>query len=273
MSRIFGRLRSVGSRLGTGIGRLPRLGFTISNKRFLEILLLSLILFTAFALRFLPIRWGEYLAEYDSCFQLRMATYMTQHGIGAWYNWYDNMTWYPGGRYMASSSYAGVGLSGAVIYVVLQSLGIQVSLLAVALVFPVMMGTLTCLAIYYLGKDMAGKEVGLFAAFFLAINSAFIGRTTLGWFGDEAIGIFGIVVTFLCFLRSMEADKSLKSKLFYSIVAAISISYVMISWGAARYIPDIIGPFLGCNGADGQILAKSPDFLQHTDHMRFTSCF
>lgn len=243
MSRIFGKLRSVGSRLAGSLGRFPSLGFTVSNRRYIEILALVLVLFTAFAIRFLPIRWGEYLAEYDTYFQLRMATYMTEHGFGAWLNWHDTMTWYPAGRDMASNAYPGIGFSAAIIYIALRSLGIEVSLLAIGLVFPVVMGVLTCLVAYFLGKDMAGKEVGLFAAFFLAIDNAFISRTMLGFFDDETIGIFGMTLTFLCFLRSLEEQKPLKTRLLYSAVAGISIFYVMASWGAARYIPDIMALF------------------------------
>ena len=233
LSGSFASVKSISAKLSLS-------GLRIRNTRFLEVSLLLMILFIAFAVRLLPIRWGEYLAEYDTYFQLRMATYMVENGIPAWFSWFDPMTWYPNGRFMGSSAYPGLGLAAALIYWGLGFLGVKASLLTIALVFPVVMGTLTCLVVYYLGKDIGGKGVGLFSGLFLALNSSFISRTALGFFDDETIGIPGMALAFLCFLRSIELDKPLKNRLAYSIIAALSLSAVTASWGAARFVPAII---------------------------------
>jgi len=109
--------------------------------------------------------------------------------------------------------------------------------------FPVIMGTLTCLVLYFFGKDIGGKEVGLFAAFFLAINSAFISRTSLGFFDTETTGILGMTLTFLCFLRSLEVEKPLKNRLLYALTSGLSLVYVLSSWGATRYVPAMLAFF------------------------------
>jgi dolichyl-diphosphooligosaccharide--protein glycosyltransferase len=97
------------------------------------------------------------------------------------------------------------------------------------------MGALTCLVIYFLGKDIGGKKVGVFSAFFLSLNSSYVSRTSLGFFDDETIGIFGILLFILFFLRSIEPKGTLRTNLFYSVAAGLSLGYLFASWGAARY--------------------------------------
>jgi dolichyl-diphosphooligosaccharide--protein glycosyltransferase len=230
----------VGERLTSTLGRLSHLGISVSGKRLVEISAILLILFTAFTLRFLPIRWGSYLAEYDTYYQYRMANYVIDNGFPAWFTWHDNQSWYPWGRDIAGTSYPGVAFSAAFIYLSLNALGLNISLLTISMLFPVIMGTLTCLILYFFGKDIGGKEVGLFAAFFLAINSAYISRTSLGFFDDETIGVFGMVFAFFCFLRSLEEEKPLRNRLLYVFATGLSLCYVMISWGATRYVPAML---------------------------------
>jgi len=229
-------------RVASILGRLS-LGIPISSKRFVEISAILLILFTAFTIRFLPTRWGPYLAEYDTYFHYRMANYVVENGFQAWFTWYDPLTWYPKGINVSATAYPGVAFSAALIYLFLKALGINISLLSIAMFFPVVMGTLACLALYFLGKDIGGKEVGLFAAFFLAINSAFISRTSMGFFDNENIGILGMILTFLCFLRSIEEEKPLRNRLSYALATGLSLSYVTVSWGATRYVPVMLALF------------------------------
>jgi dolichyl-diphosphooligosaccharide--protein glycosyltransferase len=233
-------LGGVGGKLTSTFGRLTHLGIPISGKRLVEISAILLILFTAFTVRFIPIRWGPYLAEYDTYYQYRMADYVVENGFQSWFTWHDDQSWYPWGRDISGTSYPGVAFSAAFIYLSLRALGFDISLLTITMFFPVIMGTLTCLIIYFFGKDIGGKEVGLFAAFFLAINSAYISRTSLGFFDDETIGVFGMVFAFFCFLRSLEEKKPLRNRLLYVLATGLSLCYVMISWGATRYVPAML---------------------------------
>jgi dolichyl-diphosphooligosaccharide--protein glycosyltransferase len=97
------------------------------------------------------------------------------------------------------------------------------------------MAKATVLVIYFLGRDIGGKEVGLFSAFFLAISSSYISRTSLGFFDDETVGIFGILLFIFFFLRSIDSERSLKNSVAYSVAGGLSLGYLFSSWGAARY--------------------------------------
>jgi len=97
------------------------------------------------------------------------------------------------------------------------------------------MATLTVLIIYFVGKDIGGKEVGIFSALFLALNPPYISRTSLGFYDDECVGIFGILLFIFFFLRSIDPEKSEKSSYIYSVAGGLALGYLFASWGAARY--------------------------------------
>ncbi|UCE95916.1 MAG: glycosyltransferase family 39 protein, partial [Candidatus Bathyarchaeota archaeon] len=157
------------------------------------------------------------------------------------------MSWYPYGYPFGLALFPGLAYTAASFYIVAGALGLSPSPMFTAnpltvdpifnfcVIFPAIMGTLTCLVIYFLGRDIGGKEVGLFSAFFLALNSSYIGRTSLGFFDDETVGIFGILLFIFFFLRSVDPERSLRNGLAYGVAAGLSLGYLFGSWGAARY--------------------------------------
>jgi len=227
---LFGRERAV-----EALKRLRALRFTVSHSSLLHVSLLLIILAIAFMVRMLPLRWGPYLSEFDPYVQYRMADYMVNRGFFAWTSWHDYTSWYPAGRDMARSAFPGVAFSSTFFYVILRSLGVEVTLLQCCVIFPAVMGTLSCLAIYYLCKDIGGREAGIFASLFLALNGSYISRTSLGFFDDETVGIFGLLLFFLFFLRSIEGERPLGNSLAYALAAGLSLGYLGSSWGASRY--------------------------------------
>ncbi len=58
---------------------------------------------------------------------------------------------------------------------------------------PAIMGTIAVFVIYFLGKDIGGKPVGLLAALFLALNPSYIQRTSLGFFDTEVVGVVALL--------------------------------------------------------------------------------
>ncbi|MDH5733975.1 MAG: glycosyltransferase family 39 protein [Candidatus Bathyarchaeota archaeon] len=193
-------------------------------------------------------RWGFYLSEFDPHWQYRLGKHMIDNGFFAWTSWVDHISWYPWGRNVGADAFPGLSGTAAFFYSILASLGIQfpssvspVHPLAsdpffnFCVIFPTIMATLTCLVIYFLGKDIGGKEVGLLSALFLALNGSYISRTSLGFFDDEAVGIFGILLFIFFFLRSIDSERTLRSGFAYAVAAGLSLGYILISWGAARY--------------------------------------
>ncbi len=55
----------------------------------------------------MPLRWGDYLNEYDPFFWYRISEYIAKNGYAAYFTWHDTLSWYPQGRDIALSSYPG----------------------------------------------------------------------------------------------------------------------------------------------------------------------
>ena len=243
------RIRKVLSRenVSNAFTRLGGLRVKVSHAALLELSLLFLILMLAFTVRLLPMRWGYDISEFDPYYQYRLTKDIVQNGYLHWTTWQDTMSWWPWGRDVAFTSFPGLPLAAATLYNIFNALGVPMvpanavgplasdPIYNFVVIFPVIMASLTCLTIFFLGKDIGGKEVGLFAAFFLALNGSFIGRTSLGFFDDETVGILSIILYSLFFLRAIEKERPMKSSLVYSAAAGLSLGYLFTAWGASRY--------------------------------------
>ncbi len=228
-------LGKIGNRLVEGVKLVRNLRVKVTHDQLLLASAVSAILVLAFVIRMLPMRWGYYLSEFDPYSHYRSAQYVFDNGFSAWVNWHDYQRWYPFGVQVSRMYYPGVAMTAAFSYEILHLLAVPISLYDFCVIFPVLMGTLTVLITYFLAKDIGGKTVGLFSAFFLALNSSFIQRTSLGFFDDETLGIFAIVVLAYAFLRSLDKERSWNSTVAYSIVSGLMLGLIFASWGAAVY--------------------------------------
>lgn len=229
------------------LGRVGELRVQVSHSTLLELSILSLILVLAFTIRLLPMRWGYYLSEFDPYYQYRLTKDVVDNGYLHWTTWQDPMSWWPWGRDVAHTSFPGLAMTAATFYNVFHALGIPLTpafttnplasepVYNFYVMFPVIMAVITCVAIYFFGKDIGGKEVGLFAAFFLALNASYIGRTSLGFSDDETVGILGIILFSIFFLRALDKERPIRGSLMYALAAGLSLGYIYISWGASRY--------------------------------------
>jgi len=181
------------------------------------------------------------LNEFDPYYQFSLTNKMVQDGLLSPYlenngqGWINYQQWYPGGLDM-SMSLPSLPMTAAVLYTIVSWLGVNVDLMAFCSMVPVIFGTLSCLLIYFVGKDMSGKSVGLFAALFLALAPSFLQRTALGFFDTEVLGIVGLLLFTLLFLRAIDKNRTLRSSLIYSAGAGLALAYFIGAWGAAYYL-------------------------------------
>ena len=210
---------------------------------------LLLIIFIAFTIRILPIRWeiptgSVRLNEFDPYYQYSLTNKMVHDGLFSPYTdnngqgWTNYQQWYPWGLDM-SSSLPSLPMTAAILYSIISWLGVNIELMTFAAIFPAIFGALSCLIIYFVGKDMGGKTVGLFAALFLALAPSFLQRTALGFFDTEVLGIVGLLLFIFMFLRAIDENKSIRSSLFYSVGAGAALAYFIGAWGAAYYLLDL----------------------------------
>jgi dolichyl-diphosphooligosaccharide--protein glycosyltransferase len=236
-------------RLVNGLKSFGRLRIQTSHASIICYSALLLILFIAFTIRVLPIRWEiptgtVRLNEFDPYYQFSLTNHMIRNGLFSPYfenngqGWVNYQQWYPDGLHM-SSSLPSLPMTAAVLYSIISWLGVNVDLMAFCSIFPVIFGTLSCLILYFIGKDMGGKTVGLFAALFLALAPSFLQRTALGFFDTEVLGIFGLLSFIFLFLRAINENRTLRSSLIYSAGAGLALAYFIGAWGAAYYLLDL----------------------------------
>ena len=208
---------------------------------------LMLILFIAFTIRLFPVRWeidpttgksNLLLSEFDPYFQYRFTEYIVKNGFISWAwptQWIDYQRWYPQGINIAEAGFPGLPFTAAFLYEIVSMLGVNIDLMSFCALFPAIMGMLASLAIYFLGKDIGGRPVGLLSALLLALYPSYIQRTSVGFFDDEAIGIFALIVFAFLLLRAIEENRPIGSTIKYSIASGAVLGYFCAGWGAAYY--------------------------------------
>ncbi|MCL2289041.1 MAG: hypothetical protein FWC33_07740 [Candidatus Bathyarchaeota archaeon] len=234
----------------SGLKSFGKSSFKLNRSTILAISALVLILFVAFTVRTLPIRWeiplGQvHLNEFDPYYQYSLTSYMVDNGLFSPYTdpWINYQQWYPQGLDM-SQSLSALPMTAAALYKAVSFLGISVDLMTFCAMLTVALGTLSCLILYFIGKDMGGRAVGLFAALALALAPAFLQRSSLGFFDTEIPGMLGLLFFILFFLRAMNPKRSLRTSLMYSIGAALALAYFITGWGAAYYVLNLVALFV-----------------------------
>ncbi|MCW3995373.1 MAG: glycosyltransferase family 39 protein [Candidatus Bathyarchaeota archaeon] len=235
---------SLKERLGKGFSIFGKLRIQVSHGTIIAIAALLLILFVAFTVRILPLRWENLaqgkvlLNEFDPYYQFSITKHMVDNGLLSPYwptHWINYMKWYPDGIDM-SSSLPALPMTAAVLYQIVSVFGVNIDLMTFCSVLPAVIAVVSCLIMYYLGKDMGGRTVGLFAALFLALAPSFLQRSALGFFDTEVPGVLGLVLFIFLFLRSLDSNRSLRASIFYALGAGAALAYFIAGWGAAYYV-------------------------------------
>lgn len=215
---------------------------------FLELMILVLIVTLAFFIRVLPLRWGLYLSEFDPWMQYKEMRYVVDRGWPGFiefFNWHDYDSWYPYGRDVGRTAFPGVPFLAAFIYHILNGIGFTVDPLELAAFLPTLMGIVTTLIVFFLGREVGGKPAGFLSAFLIALSNASIQRTHFGWFDDESVSIPFMVLGFLTYILAIKKDRTWKGVIIYSLIAGFSFGYVTATWGASRFPVAFIPIFTG----------------------------
>jgi dolichyl-diphosphooligosaccharide--protein glycosyltransferase len=231
-------------RLGNSFSVFNRLGIQVSHGSIIAFSALIIILFVAFTVRILPLRWENLsggtalLNEFDPYYQFSITQHMVQNGLLSPYwptHWINLQKWYPNGIDM-STSLPALPMTAAVLYQIVSLFGANIDLMTFCSILPAVIAVVSCFVLYLIGKDMGGKTVGLFAALFLALAPSFLQRSSLGFFDTEVPGVLGLVLFIFLFLRSVDSNRSLRASLLYSLGAGAALAYFISGWGAAYYL-------------------------------------
>jgi dolichyl-diphosphooligosaccharide--protein glycosyltransferase len=230
-------------RFSNALKSFGKLRIKTSHSSMITFSALLLILFVAFTIRVLPLRWeiqtgALHLTEFDPYYQYSLVRYMTDNGLLSPYwptQWVDTQRWYPDGINMGVS-YPSLPLTAAFFYDVARFLGFNLDLMSFCALLAAVMGTFAVFLLYFLGKDIGGKPVGFLAALLFALNPSVIQRSGVGWFDTELVGFIAIPAFGLFFLRAIEEERPIGSTVTYSFGAAAALAYFVLGWGASYYL-------------------------------------
>ncbi len=204
----------------------------VSRQGILLVFSLISIFIIALTIRCIPFfLYPTYIRAFDPWLQYEMALYTVTYGFNSWFGWYDHASWYPIGRDISQSFFPGTPFAAATIYFLLHALGFNIDIYMICYFFPAFMGALTCVATYFLGKEILDKKTGLIAAFLLSFTPAFIERTTVGFFDNEALGMLLLVLALYFFIRSLK-----RGSIISAILAGLCVGGLTATWGAYIYL-------------------------------------
>ena len=195
----------------------------------------------ALTLRYMPANGMKYLQAVDPYFIFRMSQHLALEGN---LPQLDFLRYFP----YANPTYTlqnGDIIIPALLYNAGFGLFFQ-NYLEWAQFYPAMMGALSVVVMYFLGKELFDKNTGLAAAFFLAVTTGALRRTSAGFFEKEPIGTFLMMTSLLFFTRAWKQE-SWKN----GILSGLSLGLFTISWGGSQMMwllyPIVTGAVLFIN--------------------------
>ncbi|MHB1908104.1 MAG: STT3 domain-containing protein [Nitrososphaerales archaeon] len=236
----------------------------ISRRSAVVFLSMAIVFVIAIFMRIYPAFYGWYLNEFDPYFDyyasLHVVTLAQQHGLyyalfnqvscpttataqnlqsviacqsqQGYFSWHTNQFWYPYGRNVASSSQVGLQLTGAILYLFVNGvLQAPISYYDFLVFFPVLFGSLTTIALYFLVKKISNSAGGILAALIFAVSPPILQRGNLGWFKSEPLSLFLSVIGAYFFLTLYNSKVSTKGLIFRGLLAGALFGYSDISWG------------------------------------------
>jgi len=247
----------------------------------LIIAILAIAFSVSFMIRSQGAQVGFELAEFDPFFNYRATDFIVQNGIPAYLEWWDDKSWFLNiepkitgippattcgthlpsdppldlscytpenvldneeinrGRNVSETSQITLHITAAILY---QIFGVGTSLYNFTILFPVIIGSLTTVAIFAVVRTIGGTTAGLVAALLFSVSVPIILRGFIGWFKSEPLGLFlGLFAVYLC----ISGIKSGYNKLsFIRIVGAgILVALSINAWGGSEFFLIVLGLF------------------------------
>ena len=216
---------------------LGQFDFRLNHLLIIAILVLSFS--TSFLLRTQAIEFGFELNEFDPFFNFRATEYIIENGIDEYLEWNDDLSWYPNGRDVSSTSQVTLHITGAVLYWVF---GGSTELYDFTILLPVVFGSLTAIVLFALVRVIGGTSAGLFSALLYSISLPLLIRSPIGWFKSEPLGLFFSLLAVYLLLSGINSQN--KKVIFAKLISAgIFTSLSISAWGGNQFFIIPIGIF------------------------------
>ena len=212
--------------------KLVALGqFDLRLNHLLVVGILALAFSTSFLLRTQAAEFGFELNEFDPFFNFRATEYIVENGIDEYFEWNDNLSWYPIGRDVSSTSQVTLHLTGAILYWIF---GGSTGLYDFTILLPAIFGSLTAIVLFALVRVMGGTAAGLFSALLYSISLPLLIRSPIGWFKSEPLGLFFSLLAVYLLLSGINSQN--KKIIFAKLISAgIFTSLSISAWGGNQF--------------------------------------
>ena len=198
--------------------------FRLQHLLIVGVLVLSVS--TSALLRAQPAEYGFALHEFDPYFNYRATEFIVDNGYSAYLEWHDDKSWHPIGRDVSATSQVMLHLSTATLY---NIFGGNSSLYDFTVVFPLVIGSLTCVAVFALVRVIGGTTAGLIASLMFAISLPILLRGMIGWYKSEPFGLFLSFLATYLLLSAIKKNMG-KTSLFKLIVGSgLTVTFTSFS--------------------------------------------
>ncbi|WZN59466.1 subunit STT3 of oligosaccharyl transferase [Chloropicon roscoffensis] len=204
----------------------------------IETVSLVLIAAVAFAIRlFSIVKYESVIHEFDPYFNYRVTQLASEKGVDAFWNFFDDRTWYPLGRVVGGTIYPGLTLTATWIHWFLKAaLKLHpVEVKDVCVMIGPLFSSFTAISTYLMVRQIKGRGAGLLAASFVATIPSYISRSVAGSYDNESVAIFALTNTFYLYLKSIDTGS-----MFWGVAASLSYFYMVSSWGGYTFIINLI---------------------------------
>ena len=185
-----------------------------------------------------PADYGFQLNEFDPYFNFRATKFIVENGIQEYFEWHDDMSWYPFGRDVAGTSQIMLHVTAAMLYGVFGG-----DLYGFTIIFPLVIGSLTTVIVFALVRVIGGTTAGLFSSMMYSVSLPIISRGSLGWFKSEPLGLFYGLLGVYLFLSGIKSSshKVAAPKL---LGGGILLGFAFSAWGGTDFFVIPIGLFI-----------------------------
>ena len=196
-----------------------------SKNNFVFFLIVSAVFGLALWLRYLPVENLDYIQALDPYMIARMSASFAESGS---LPVVDVLRYYPffNPTYMINT---GTVIIPALMFRVFTFFGFD--FLSWAQFYPALMGALSIIPIYFLGKYLVDRKAGVFSAFFLATSVAVMHRSSAGWFGKEPPAIFLFITAIYFFMKAWN-----ENEWWPGILAGVLTGISGTAWGGTRFL-------------------------------------
>lgn len=132
----------------------------------------------------------------------------------------------------------------AYFYKIMKTFNSKITLMQSSNYFPVLLSALSVIPIFFVARMFSGNIGGLFAGIIMAINGAFLGRTSFGHADTDVYNIFFPVYALWFFFLALDA-KGIKKKAIYSGLSGLMLGFFGLLWTGWWYVFDFMLAAIG----------------------------